>query len=204
MTQLVKDLEDYSGEKAQQYYYSFSNALSEIYYQLASKGNFKNYYYLAINASKDVANYASAKLTAASYAEGDAKPQAYRKGYEEKMIRIAKIYGMIGETENAVATFKEAEEYLEQRGGETQENRIRIYSEHLNFLVDLYSTNPDSGEKNINNISKEQRKEILKVYAAGSEIPGIEGDVNWMKRMNDVEKIQMLENGNAGNSGEEG
>ena len=200
MTQAISDLEEYSGNNAQQYYYSFSNALSEIYYQLAQKGDFRNYYYLAINASRDVANYASVKLSSSSTADGDAKPQAYRKGYEEKMIRIAKIYGIIGETENAVATFKEAEEYLETKGSETQDNRIRIYSEHLNFLVDLYSTDPETGEKNINNITKAQRQEILDVYAAGSEIPGIEGDVNWMKRMNDVEKIQMLQNGAADNT----
>ncbi len=198
MTQAVTDLEEFTGENAQQYYYSFSNALSEIYYQLAAKGDFKNYYYLAINSSRDVANFASAKLTSASTAEGDAKPQAYRKGYEEKMIRIAKIYGAVGEIDNAVATFKEAESFLENKGSETQENLVRIYSEHLNFLVDLYSTDAESGEKNINNITKEQRREILDVYNAGSKIPGIDSDVNWMKRMNDVEKIQTLQNGTAG------
>ena len=82
---------------------------------------------------------------------------SYRKAYEEKMCRIAEIYGVQGDFDNAVKTFKEAEDELSKAGDAANENLARVYTRHLMYV---YQTFADK-ENDINGVHHFQSQEHL-------------------------------------------
>ena len=193
MAQAVSDLENYSGEDSSQYDYDFHNSLSEIYYQLGKVNDDAASYKLAISACKEVANQASGKMSMNAAALESATLVSYRKAYEEKMCRIAEIYEILEDPDNARKTYQEAEAAL-AKSNLTQDNLGKVYTKHLLFLYNEFKrTHGDD----ITTWPKAARDEILSVYTAGLAIPGIENNSNWLKMVTDMETLKSLQDGTA-------
>ena len=192
MTQAEANLEGYGGAKRQEYAYYFNTALSEIYYQLAQKTEDSGTYLQAVQTAREAADYAAGKIGKISdhALSVEDKPESYSKVYEEKMIRIARIYGILGGKDDAVSIFREAEQYLYNRGKATEENLVRVFSEHLDYLIGYYSTDEKTGKENVDFIPEEGIYEIMTVYGEGSSLAGINRDRSWIKRMSDMERIK--------------
>ena len=103
---------------------------------------------------------------------------------------IAHINGLLGNVDDAVSIFREAEAYLGNRGKVMEENLVRVYSEHLDYLIDYYSKDPKTGKVHVDNIPEEGLREIMTVYGEGSALAGINKDRSWIKRMSDMEHIK--------------
>ncbi|MBR6172308.1 MAG: serine/threonine protein kinase [Eubacterium sp.] len=192
MTQAEANLDGFSGAKRQEYSYYFNISLSEIYYQMALRTEDPGTFLQAVQTAREVTDYAAGKIgktsDSALYAEDS--PQSYRKVYEEEMIRIAHIYGLLGNVDDAVSIFREAEAYLGNRGKVMEENLVRVYSEHLDYLIDYYSKDPKTGKVHVDNIPEEGLRAIMTVYGEGSALAGINKDRSWIKRMSDMEHIK--------------
>ncbi len=196
MGKALEDLENYDGEDANQFDYDFNNSLSEIRYELGKTNS--SYYKLAIQSCEEVVSYIKGNLNILQ-AEGDNESlTTYRKSYEEKMCRIAEIYGVQGDFDNAVKTFKEAEDELSKAGDAANENLARVYTRHLMYV---YQTFADK-ENDITKWSATNRSTILEIYEAGRKVPGIEKNSNWVKRVSDMDTLESTRSG-AGTTTEE-
>ena len=196
MGKALEDLESYDGEDANQFDYDFNNSLSEIRYELGKTN--PSYYKLAIQSCEEVVSYIKGNLNILQ-AEGDNESlTTYRKSYEEKMCRIAEIYGVQGDFDNAVKTFKEAEDELSKAGDAANENLARVYTRHLMYV---YQTFADK-ENDITKWSATNRSTILEIYEAGRKVPGIEKNSNWVKRVSDMDTLESMRSG-AGTTTEE-
>ena len=114
------------------------------------------------------------------------------------MCRIAEIYGVQGDFDNAVKTFKEAEDELSKAGDAANENLARVYTRHLMYV---YQTFADK-ENDITKWSATNRSTILEIYEAGRKVPGIEKNSNWVKRVSDMDTLESMRSG-AGTTTEE-
>ena len=193
MAQAVTDLENFSGEEASQYDYDFHNSLSEIYYQLGKVNDDAASYKLAISACREVASQASGKLSMNAAALESATLVSYRKAYEEKMCRIAEIYEILEDPDNARKTYQEAEASL-AKSNLTQDNLGKVYTKHLLFLYNEFKR---AHGDDITTWPKAARDEILSVYTAGLTVPGIENNSNWLKMVTDMETLKSLQDGTA-------
>ncbi len=188
MSQALEDLDGYGGNDSWRFDFDYNNSLSEIYYQLGKTD--PSMYKLAIQSCQEVVNVQKGNLSI-SQAEGDnASLTTYRKSYEEKMCRIAEIYGIEGEFDHAMETFKEAETVLADAGETANENLARVYTKHLNYVYQTYSEK----ENDITKWSAANRNTILEIYEAGRKIPGIEKNNNWVKRVSDMDALEALKN----------
>ena len=196
MGKALEDLDSYDGEDANQFDYDFNNSLSEIRYELGKTN--PSYYKLAIQSCEEVVSYIKGNLNILQ-SEGDNESlTTYRKSYEEKMCRIAEIYGVQGDFDNAVKTFKEAEDELSKAGDAANENLARVYTRHLMYV---YQTFADK-ENDITKWSATNRSTILEIYEAGRKVPGIEKNSNWVKRVSDMDTLESMRSG-AGTTTEE-
>ena len=186
ISKALEDLEEYNGENATRYDYDFNNYLAEFYYVLGQKN--PDNYRLALNACNEVVNQIKGNMNLLE-AEGDNESLvSYRKSYEEKMCRIAEIYGLEGNFEQAVATYKEAEDELKAVGSSADENLARVYTKHLFYVYQTFSEK----ESDITKWSAADRKTILEVYDAGQKVSGIEKNNNWVKRVGDMETLKKM------------
>ena len=186
ISKALEDLEEYNGENATRYDYDFNNYLAEFYYVLGQKN--PDNYRLALNACNEVVNQIKGNMNLLE-SEGDNESLvSYRKSYEEKMCRIAEIYGLEGNFEQAVATYKEAEDELKAVGSSADENLARVYTKHLFYVYQTFSEK----ESDITKWSAADRKTILEVYDAGQKISGIEKNNNWVKRVGDMETLKKM------------
>lgn len=195
MSQALEDLESFDGQNAINYEYDYYNSLAEIYYQLGNQAagdqnQQESYYKLAIQSCNEVVSQIEGLLAA----EGDnGNITAYWKSYEEKMCRIAEIYGLQGAFDSADGTFQKAEEKLKELAGSrvaANENLGRVYTKHLVFVYQYLSAK----ETDITKWSAADRKMILEIYDAGSKVPQIENNSNWVKRRSDMETLKKLGN----------
>lgn len=186
ISKALEDLEEYNGENATRYDYDFNNYLAEFYYVLGQKN--PDNYRLALNACNEVVNQIKGNMNLLE-SEGDNESLvSYRKSYEEKMCRIAEIYGLEGNFEQAVATYKEAEDELKAVGSSADENLARVYTKHLFYVYQTFSEK----ESDITKWSAADRKTILEVYDAGQKVSGIEKNNNWVKRVGDMETLKKM------------
>ncbi len=189
MSKAIEDLQSYDGQDASRYDYDFNNSLSEIYYELGKKD--ASYYDLAISSCEEVVSQILGNMNI-EQAEGDNESLvSYRKAYEEKMCRIAEIYGIKGKFDDAMKNFKTAEDELARAGDAANENLARVYTRHLNYVYQTYA------DKN-NDITKwtlSDRNTILEIYEAGRKVPGIEKNSNWIKRVADMDTLESLRGG---------
>ncbi|MBO4864416.1 MAG: protein kinase [Eubacterium sp.] len=181
MSQAIKDLEGYSGEEQAAYYYKFSNNLAEIYYSLAEKSGEEADYKLALKYSQEVIDQIQGMVKVGEAPENDTA-KGYIQSYVNMMCRMAEIYGKLGDKDSAVETYKKAEKEL----GETNENSIKVYSEHLNYLYTLF----EESEQDPTKWSSAEKKEIIAVYDAGNGVSGIDSNPNWIKRSSTMSSLK--------------
>ena len=191
MAQAMKDIEDYGGEEQADFYFTYSSDMTEIYYSLAEAEKSEAYYKLALTYSQEVVDQIKGRADVSAPADNDTI-KGYIQNYVNNMCRIAEIYGKIGDTKNALKTYEDTEKEL----GEGNENAIKVYSEHLNYLYAEF----EEKEQDPGKWTAQQRKQILAVYNAGSKIKGIETNPNWIKRSS---TMSGLKDGSL-NSSEEG
>ena len=190
MSQALEDLENYDGENSLQYEYDYYNDLSEIYYQLARNTEDPNqkstYYNLAVSACREVISQTEGLLATGSDNE---KMIAYRKSYEEKMARIAEIYGAEEKFDEANEIFEKAEAKLTELASSkaaANENLGRIYTKHLAYVYQVFAAK----DQDITKWSTKDKNTILTIYKNGSKVPGIEKNSNWVKRVVDMQELE--------------
>lgn len=182
MSTAVKDLESYTGEDAANFFYNYNNNLAEIYYTLAvNKEEIDEAdYKLALNYYQEVIDQIQGKVNVSDTSDS-ASVKSYIQSYINNMCRMADIYGKLGDHDNAVATYKAAEDAL----GAGNSNAVKVYSEHLNYLYTYFeATQQDPGKW-----TSVQKSEILEVYEAGNKLDGISSNPNWIKRSSTMEGL---------------
>lgn len=93
--------------------------------------------------------------------------------YENVLIDKAEIYSLLGEREEAIAMYQEAEALIGTSGQ-------AVYVSHLRFLYNQYKAeNPD--------VSAWNAPDILEVYYAGTQVPGIEDNFEWKALVNSIQ-----------------
>lgn len=93
--------------------------------------------------------------------------------YEDVLIDKAEIYSLLGEKEEAIAMYQEAEALIGTSGQ-------AVYVSHLRFLYNQYKAeNPD--------VSAWNAPDILDVYYAGIQVPGIEDNFEWKALVNSIQ-----------------
>lgn len=93
--------------------------------------------------------------------------------YEDVLIHKAEIYNTLGQEAEALAVYKEAEDWMGTSGQ-------AVYVSHLRFLYNKYKTeNPD--------VSAWNAPDLLEVYNAGSQIPGIGDNFEWKALVNSLQ-----------------
>ena len=193
MSQALEDLQDYNGQEALTYEYDYYNSLAEIYYQLGNQAEEdpaakESYFKLAIQSCNEVVSQIEGLLATEGENENIA---AYMKSYEEKMCRIAEIYGQQDSFDSAVATYQKAEEKLAdmvKTRASANENLGRVYTKHLVYVYGQLSNK----ETDITKWSAADRKMILQIYEDGSKVPEIDNNTNWVKRRADMETLKKL------------
>jgi serine/threonine-protein kinase len=190
MTQALKDIADYGGEEQADFYFSYINDLAEIYYVLGEKGDAEANYKLALNYSQEVVGQIQGKISVSAAPETESS-KGYLQSYVNAMCRIAELHAKLGDMDSALDTYKKAEDEM----GEGNENAIKIYSEHLNYLYTQF----EEQEQDPGRWTGAQKKQILEVFDAGSKISGIESNPNWIKRSS---VMSGLKDGSLGSSGE--
>ena len=190
MSQALEDLENYDGDNALRYEYDYYNDLSEIYFQLAKTSedaNQKNTYYnLALSACQEVISQIEGLLATGTDNE---KMVGYRKSYEEKMSRIAEIYGAEEKFTEACETYEKAEAKLTELAASksaANENLGRIYTKHLAYVYQVFAAK----NQDITKWSTQDKNTILAIYKNGSKVSGIEKNSNWVKRVVDMQELE--------------
>ena len=183
MSQAIEDLSEYQGEDSSKFDYAFSDELSEIYYRLAKNTESPDYYRIAINYCKEVVNLITGEVDVSKSSTND-NVIAYINSYVNKSCRIAEIYSILGEEDNAIKTYVDTEEKL----GKTNPNAAKVYVEHLNSLYASYEAEQQDPEK----WSVSKRKNIVDVFNEGSNVPGISNNPNWLKRTSTMEMLRSM------------
>lgn len=166
------------------YYYYYNLYLISAYQSLAANAdetqqNAEMYYYEALTCCDNVL----------SQIDKEENPTIY----EDVLIDKAEIYSALGETDEAVAMYQEAESLMGASGQ-------AVYVSHLRFLYNQYKAkNPD--------VSSWDAPDILEVYNAGSQIPGIGDNFEWKALTNSLQpflnRSPQDESGNEGDATEE-
>ena len=183
MSQAIEDLSEYQGEDSSKFDYAYSDDLSEIYYRLAKNTESPDYYKLAINYCKEVINLITGEVDVSKSSTNE-NVVAYIKSYVNKSCRIAEIYSILGDEENAIKTYVDTEEKL----GKDNPNVAKVYVEHLNSLYAAYEADQQDPEK----WSVTRRKAIVDVFVEGSDVPGITNNTNWIKRTSTMELLKSM------------
>ena len=181
MNDAMDQLGDYEGSNAQDFYYSFSDSLSVIYEKLGNEGDADINYELAINACDDVVNQITGKVDVSSNSDNE-NIKAYCQSYTNKMCKIAELYGKLGEYDNAISTYQEAEATL----GKDSNFVAKVYAEHLNYVYETFETTSRDPEK----WSKVNKDTIISLYEEGLGAKDIEENTTWIKRSAVMNKLK--------------
>lgn len=166
-----------------------TTALEELNKNGATLSNSSDYYYYynfyLITAYRSLAEHPSesqevdssvhyyAALVCCDNVLSQINREENRTVYENVLISKAEIYVALGNDEEAIALYKEAES---QMGSSAQ----AVYVSHLRFLYNRYKAmNPD--------VSAWDAPEILEVYNAGSQVPGIGDNFEWKALVNSLQ-----------------
>jgi serine/threonine-protein kinase len=196
MEEALEALESYTGEGQADYAYEFSRNLAETYFQYGQSkisddgdtSEAEEYLNSSIDYYQEVVDLISGKVNVGA-ASNNENIKAYVNSYVIAMNRIAEVYGLLGNKDKAVETYKKAEADMGQGNTEAKS----IYASHLYYLYTLFKETDQDPEK----WTAEQKKEILEVYHNGNKIEGIRDNQTWRKRSSDME---MIEGGNDSSS----
>lgn len=155
------------------YYYHYNLYLAAAYNSLASKAETEEetqeYYYKALECCDNVLSQIN--------------PEDDLAIFENMYITEAEVYAELGMDSEVIAVYEEAE-------GKLGTTSAAIYVNHLRYLYNKYKDkNPD--------VSSWNAPDILAVYEAGSQVPGISDNFEWKPL---VSNLQPLLNKNPNNS----
>lgn len=174
MSQAVKDLTDYAGEDAADYYFEYNSDLAEIYYTLAEKAEDGTANYrLALDYYEEVISQVKGKVSL-NEATDNETAKALIQTYVNNQCRIADIHAKLGDGDAAIKVYEDTEKEL----GSGNVNAVKVYSEHLNYLYVTY----ESKQQDPGKWTDKQVETILAVYKEGNKIEGIGSNPNWIKR----------------------
>ncbi|MCR5212831.1 MAG: serine/threonine-protein kinase [Eubacterium sp.] len=180
MTQAIKDLDSYTGADAAGFYYNYSSNLAEIYYALAEKDQSEANYKLALNYYQEVIDQIQGTVKVDQEPSNDTI-KAYVQSYVNNMCRMAEIYSKLNDFDSAVEIYEKAEADM----GEGNENAIKVYSEHLNYLY----TSFEAEQQDPGKWTTDQKEQIISVYHSGNKLTGISSNPNWVKRSSTMEGL---------------
>jgi len=183
MSRAVTDLEDYTGDDSRDFYYEYVDDLSEIYYKLGTDAEDDGsiYFSSSIGYLREVVSIIQGTVDV-SETEGNETVNSYIQAYVNKMCKMAEIYGLLGDNDEALLTYENAESALGKA------NAAKVYAQHLNFLYQLYEKENQDPTK----WSRADIETILGVYEEGSTISGIENNATWVKRSATMEVLKEL------------
>ena len=98
------------------------------------------------------------------------------------MCKIAELYGKLGEYDNAISTYQEAEATL----GKGSNFVAKVYAEHLNYVYETFETTSRDPEK----WSKVNKDTIISLYEEGLGAKDIEENTTWIKRSAVMNKLK--------------
>lgn len=158
------------------YYYHYNLYLAAAYKSLASKAETeeeaREYYYKALECCDNVLSQIN--------------PEDDLAIFENMYITEAEVYAALGMDSEVAAVYEEAE-------GKLGTTSAAIYVNHLRYLYNKYKeSNPD--------VSSWNAPDILAVYEAGSQVPGISDNFEWKPL---VSNLQPLLNKNPNDSGDD-
>ena len=180
LNQALTDLAEYPGD-SQDFEYSYYDDLSVIYEKLAENGK-EDYYQLAVEACDEVINQIMGKIDVGSVSSNE-KVQSYNQTYVNKMCKKAELYGKMGDSDKAIATYEEAEKEL----GKGSNYAAKVYAEHLNYLYTMFEKKNKDPEK----WSDQDKKTILDFLEEGSTVTGIEDNTVWIKRAGSLKNLEV-------------
>jgi len=173
LTQAENDLGSYNGENLSDYDCSFSDYLAQIYKYEGKTESAKTY-------CQKVINYMQSSI-GGDFTGSSGNSKNYISNYVNKVCMMAELYAAEDDVDSALKTYREAEEYLGVNGY----NVSKVYTEHLDYLYNLYSAK----NQNVTKWSKTEKDTILAVYNAGSKVEGIDKGT-WTQRKSDMEAIK--------------
>ncbi len=194
MNQAVADLEEYTGSDidVNDYFYAYYDNLTVIYESLArtaeDEADATQYYHDVITYCEEYINVNDIKVeNSGQVGIGGTNDNVYNTAYYNKISKIAACYNILGKYEEAVGTYKKAEERL----GTNNVMSNKIYAEHLDYIYSYCESkqqNPTMWARELPN----ELSELLSVYESGKGVSDIESNKTWKKRK---ENMEMLLNG---------
>ncbi|MDE6024537.1 MAG: protein kinase [Lachnospiraceae bacterium] len=190
MNQAVSDLEEYTGNDidVNDYFYAYYDNLTVIYENLAknaeSQADASQYYNDVITYCEEYINVNDIKVENSEVEIGGTNDNVYNTAYYNKISKIASCYNMMGKYEEAINTYKKAEERL----GTNNIMSNKIYAEHLDYIYsycEARQQNPTAWAKELPN----QLSELLSVYESGKNVLDIESNKTWKKRKENMEML---------------
>ncbi len=195
MSQAVSDLEEYTGTDIDMndYFYSYYDNLIVIYENLAKNAEDdmarSQYYADVITYCDEYLNILNIKVEEnTEIGIGGSYDNVYNTAYYNKMSRKAACYEAMGDYENAVNVFRNAESTL----GINNVLSNKIYAEHLDFLYTYCEERQQDPTKWAVQMPDELQ-DIISIYNEGCGVKDIESNKTWKKRQ---EVMQMLASGN--------
>ncbi len=195
MSQAVSDLEEYTGTDidTNDYFYSYYDNLIVIYENLAKNAEDdmarSQYYADVITYCDEYLNILDIKVEEnTEIGIGGSYDNVYNTAYYNKMSRKAACYEAMGDYENAVNVFRNAESTL----GSNNVLSNKIYAEHLDFIYTYCEERQQDPTKWAAQMP-EELQDIISIYNEGSGVKDIESNKTWKKRK---EVVQMLASGN--------
>ena len=181
MTQAVKDLADYTGEDAADYFFEYNSDLAEIYFTLGEKAeNGTENYKLALNYYQEVVSQIKGKVKLDETTDNETA-KGLVQSYVNNQCRIADIYAKLGDSEAALKTYQDTEAEM----GSGNVLAVKVYSEHLNYLYTTY----ESKQQDPGKWTDKQKEDILAIYHEGNKIEGIASNPTWIKRSSTMDGL---------------
>ena len=190
MIQALESLSEYEGEDMKDFYYCYYDNLIEINQQLALDAESED---AAKAAYENVISYANETLVIINMRDGSDPMQkiggtatnSNNSDYVNKMDRIAKTYGKIGDFDNAVKTYEE----LEQKIGKENALSASVYASHLDYIYS-YCDKKNSDVSTWKKSMPDKYEMLMKLYDEGCDVVGIEDSVTWGKRVSTMETLK--------------
>ena len=181
MTQAVKDLADYTGEDAADYFFEYNSDLAEIYFTLGEKAeNGTENYKLALNYYQEVVSQIKGKVKLDEATDNETA-KGLVQSYVNNQCRIADIHAKLGDSEAALKTYQDTEAEM----GSGNALAVKVYAEHLNYLYTTY----ESKQQDPGKWTDKQKEDILAIYHEGNKIEEIGSNPTWIKRSSTMEGL---------------
>ena len=192
MSQAVSDLDEYTGTDLDinEYYFAYYDNLTNIYETLAKNAEDevrKSQYY------NNVVDYCDEYLTIleikidenGEIGVGGANDNEFNTAYFNKIKMKAAAYEAIGDYDNAIAIYKEAEARL----GKDNVHSKKIYAAHIDYMYSYFEAKVQDPTKWAKELPGELDA-ILAVFDESLGVKDISTEKTWKKRSDTLQKLK--------------